>query len=151
MVLCFCRDYVGRGKVRRVHRDITEGDKVCRSFERGRIELLRSRVELLGGKDKVLLKMYLENGNTFRQMAQLAGVNEATIARRVYRLIQRLLDGEYITCLRNRSLFSAREMKVAKDYFLRGESMRKIAAKRGCSYYRVRQLLKKIKGVVEDT
>jgi DNA-binding transcriptional regulator YhcF (GntR family) len=93
--------------------------------------------------------MYLENGNTFRQMAQLAGVNEATIARRIYKLIQRLLDGEYITCLRNRKLFSAREMKVAKDYFLLGLSMRRIAAKRECSYYRVRQALKKIQALVQ--
>ncbi|MHC4266422.1 MAG: hypothetical protein ACYSUK_10890 [Planctomycetota bacterium] len=35
-----------------------------------RINLLRSRVEMLKGKDKALLKMYLDNGNTFRQIAQ---------------------------------------------------------------------------------
>ncbi|MHC4132303.1 MAG: hypothetical protein ACYSSP_05190 [Planctomycetota bacterium] len=135
--------------MRGVHRNITEGDKVCSSFYRERIDLLRSRLGLLGGRDKALLKMYLENGNTFRQLAQLAGVNEATIARRIYKLIQRLLDGEYITCLRNRMLFSRREMKVAKDYFLLGLSMRKIASKQGCSYYRVREILKKIQALVE--
>jgi DNA-binding CsgD family transcriptional regulator len=40
-------------------------------------------------------------------------------------------------------------MMVAKDYFLRGESMRKIAAKQGCNYYRVRQMLKKIRAQIE--
>ena len=93
--------------------------------------------------------MYLDNGNTFRQMAQVAGVNEATVARRINRLIKRLLDGEYITCLRNHRQFTQQEMNVAKRYFLRGESMRKVAAKEGVTYYQVRQTLKKIQALVE--
>ena len=87
-----------------------EMEVVRRSFYMERINLLRSRVEMLKGKDKALLKMYLDNGNTFRQMAQVAGVNEVTVARRIYRLIRRLLDGEYITCLRNRRQFTQQEM-----------------------------------------
>ena len=45
-----------------------------------RIDLLRARVDILTGRDKALMTMYLENGNTFRQMARIAGVNETTIA-----------------------------------------------------------------------
>ncbi|MHC5076053.1 MAG: sigma factor-like helix-turn-helix DNA-binding protein [Planctomycetota bacterium] len=114
-----------------------------------RINLLRSRAEMLKGKDRALLKMYLDNGSTFRQMAQVAGVNEATVARRIHRLVRRLLDGEYIMCLRNRRQFTELEMSVAKRYFLSGESMRKIAAKEGVTYYQVRQTLKKIQALVE--
>lgn len=113
-----------------------------------RIDLLRSRVSLLTGKDKVLMTMYLENSNSFRQMARLAGVNETSIARRIHKVTKRLIDGEYITCLRNRDKFSKREMAVAKDYFLLGLSMKKIAGKRHCSYYRVRKTLKKIQRLV---
>jgi hypothetical protein len=47
-----------------------EMEVVRRSFYMERINLLRSRVEMLKGKDKALLKMYLDNGNTFRQIAQ---------------------------------------------------------------------------------
>jgi predicted DNA-binding protein YlxM (UPF0122 family) len=115
---------------------------------RDRIDLLRSRVSLLSGKDKVLMTMYLENSNSFRQMSRLAGVNESSIARQINRVTKRLLDGEYITCLRNRDKFSKREMGVAKDYFLSGLSMKKIAGKRRCSYYRVRKTLKKIQRLV---
>jgi len=115
---------------------------------RDRIDLLRSRVNLLTGKDKLLMTMYLENSNSFRQMARLAGVNETRIARRIHKVTKRLLDGEYITCLRNRNKFSKTEMAIAKDYFLSGLSMKKIAGKRRCSYYRVRKTLKKIQRLV---
>jgi len=118
---------------------------------RDRIDLLRSRVNLLTGKDKLLMTMYLENSNSFRQMARLAGVNEVSIARRIHRLIKRLLDGEYITCLRNKDKFSKTEMAIAKDYFLLGLSMKKIAVKRRLSYYRVRETLKKIQRLVTTT
>ena len=115
---------------------------------RDRIDLLRSRVNLLTGKDKLLMTMYLENSNSFRQMARLAGVNESRIARRIHRVTKRLIDGEYITCLRNRDKFSKRELAVAKDYFLLGLSMKKIAGKRRWSYYHVRETLKKIQRLV---
>jgi len=115
---------------------------------RDRIDLLYSRVNLLTGKDKLLMTMYLENSNSFRQMARLAGVNETSIARRIYKVTKRLIDGEYITCLRNRDKFSKREMAVAKDYFLLGISMKKIAGKQHWSYYRVRKTLKKIQRLV---
>jgi len=109
-----------------------------------RLELLESRIELLAGTEKLLMTMYLKNGNSFYQMARLAGVNEVTIARRIHKIIKRLLDGEYITCLRNRDKFSNCEMAVAKDYLLTGLSMRGIARHQRCSRYRVRQTLGKV-------
>jgi alkylated DNA nucleotide flippase Atl1 len=93
--------------------------------------------------------MYLDNANTFRQMARLAGVNEANIARRIHKIIKRLIDGEYITCLRNREIFSNAEMVIAKQYLLLGWSIRKIASEQGCSYYRARKSLKKIQRLVQ--
>jgi hypothetical protein len=123
----------------------TPGRQGCIARKYGsRLELLESRIELLRGKEKLLMTMYLKNGNSFYQMARLAGVNEVTIARRIYKIIKRLLDGEYITCLRNRNKFSDCEMAVAKDYLLTGLSMRKIARHHRCSRYRVRQTLGKI-------
>lgn len=92
--------------------------------------------------------MYLDKGNSFRQMARLAGVNDTIIARRIHKLIKRLIDGQYITCLRNRSKFTKTEMALARDYFLTGLSMKKIAAKQHLTYYRVREILKKIQRVI---
>ncbi len=132
----------------KIHNNIDSADSQAKTGIRDRIDLLQSRAELFSGKDRLLMMMYLKNANTFRQMARLAGVNEATIARRIYKLIKRLIDGEYITCLHNRGKLTPIELLIAKDYFLRGLSQKKIAQKRGCPLYSVRRTLKKIQQIV---
>ena len=135
----------------RIHKNISHGRLKVKNNYRDRIDLLRSRVGLLTGKDKLLMTMYLKNGNSFRQMARLVGVNEATIARRIHKVTKRLIDGEYITCLRSRDKFTSAEMNIAKDYFLLGVSITKIAGKRHFSRYVVRKALKKIQQLVAIT
>jgi predicted DNA-binding protein YlxM (UPF0122 family) len=137
--------------MKKIHENIPQSSVKTKTEYRDRIDLLRNRVGLLTGNDKVLMTMYLENGNSFRQMARLVGVNEASIARRIYKLTKRLMNGEYITCLRNRDKFSRGELDIAKDYFLAGLSMRKIARKRNFTYYGVRKTLKKIQGLIKTT
>jgi len=131
-----------------IHNNISQDSLQARNEVRDRIDLLRSRVKLLTGKDRLLMTMYLDNANTFRQMARLAGVNEINIARRIHKIIKRLIDGEYITCLRNRQMFSRTEMGIARQYFLFGWSIKKIAGEQGLSYYGVRKSLKKIQRLV---
>ena len=130
------------------HNNTDSADSQAKPGIRDRIDLLQGRARLLSGKDRLLMMMYLKNANTFRQMARLTGVNEATIARRIHKLIKRLIDGEYITCLHNRGKLTPIELLIAKDYFLRGLSQKKIAQKRGCSLYSVREALKKIQQMV---
>jgi predicted DNA-binding protein YlxM (UPF0122 family) len=134
-----------------IHENISEETVKARSEYRERINLLRSRVSLLTGGDRLLMTMYLENGNSFRQMARLAGVNETTIAKRIYKITKRLVDGGYITCLRSRDKFTGGEMATARDYFLQGLSIRKIAERRDLTYYRVRKTLKRIERVIGDS
>lgn len=133
-----------------INANIPESISTPKNTYRDRIDLLRSRVSLLSGKDRLLMTMYLENSNTFRQMARLAGVNEASIARRIRKVTKRLVDGEYITCLRNRDKFTRTEMAVAKDYFLLGLSQRKIASKRDYSIHQVCKILKRIQQLVKE-
>lgn len=132
-----------------IHANRPRADSTTKNTYRDRIELLHSRVSLLTGKDRLLMTMYLENGNTFRQLARLAGVNESNIARRIHRITKRLLDGEYITCLRNRDEFTRTEMAIAKDCFLLGLSQRTIAFKRNYSTHQVRKILKRIQQIVK--
>jgi alkylated DNA nucleotide flippase Atl1 len=132
-----------------IHNNISQDSLQARTEIRDRIDLLRSRVKLLTGRDRLLMTMYLDNANTFRQMARLAGLNETNIARRIHKIIKRLIDGEYITCLRNQGMFSGTEMAAAKQYFLLGWPIRKIANEQGCSYYRARKNLKKIQRLVQ--
>jgi len=134
-----------------IHENISMGAARERNEYRNRIDLLRRRVSLLAGEDRLLMTMYLENGNSFRQMARLAGVSESSIGRRVRKIAKRLTNGAYITCLRNRDKFTGGEMATARDYFLQGLSIKKIATKRYLTYYRVQETLKKIKRLIEDS
>jgi len=133
-----------------IYANISQEAANVRKAYRGNIELLRNRVNLLTGKDRLLMTMYLENGNSFRQMARLAGVNEMWIARRIRKLMRRLVDGKYITCLRYRDKFSKGQLAIAKDYYLRGLSIKKIARKRNYSYYRIRKILKSIRQLIDS-
>ena len=109
-----------------------------------RVDLLRCRAGLLTGKDGALVQMYLNGSGTIGQMARLAGVNEANVARRIHKLVRRLLDGQYITCLRSRDKFTQEQIEIARDYFVDGLPMSEIAWRRDISYYSVRRTLKKI-------
>lgn len=126
--------------------EVTQLKQVCRD----ETDLLRSRVNLLAGEDKLLVTMYLEKGSSFRQLAGLTGVSDTIIARRVYRLIGRLTDGRYVACLRHRSRLSDPELAIAKDHFLMGLSIRKIAPKYQLTRYRVQKTLEHIRETIAD-
>jgi len=114
----------------------------------GEIDLLRTRLNLLDGRDRVMMAMYVENGNSFRQIARLLGVNDSTIGRRIHRLRRTLLDSEYITCLRQRRKFTAHQMTIARDHFLLGMSQKRIAVKRRLSLYQVRNTIETIQQIL---
>ncbi len=105
---------------------------------------------MLAGGDKILMKMYLENGNSVRQIARLIGVSEISIARRIRKMTRLLMQGQYISCLRGRKRLSATELSIAKEYFLMGLSIRGIAARRAWTFYRARKALKKIQRALQE-
>lgn len=122
-----------------------------RDMRRDRMDLLRSRLGLLGGRDKVLMTLYVENGSSFRQIARLRGVSETSVARRIHQLTRRLTDGDFLRCVRNRDKLSRRQMVIARDAFLTGLSLRQIAEKRGVSMYAVRKELAEIRRFIRET
>lgn len=136
--------------MKRLHHNTPERTNEERKSYRERIDVLRSRVEMLVGRDKVLMTMYLDNGNSFRQIARLTGEDEVTIGRRIKKIMRRLSEGAYIKCLRKREKFSPLELEIARDHFLSGLAMRNIAAKRKCSYYRVCSTVNRIKKWAAD-
>ena len=137
--------------MKKIHTNISQKTLEAKNQYRDEIDLLRGRLNLLNGKDRVLMTMYLENGNSFRQIARLTGISDTSIARRINRLTKRLLDSQYIICLRNRDKLNREQMAIAKDYFLRGLSIRKIAAKRQRSFYHIRETMKKIQSILKDS
>ena len=134
--------------MRKVHSNISRETRRAKNLCRCQMDLLRSRLYLLSGKDKLLLTMYLEKDSSFRQLARLTGVSDTIIARRIYNLIGRLTDDRYVACLRNRSRFTDQQLALAKDRFLMGLSVRKIAQKYQTTDYFVHKTLKHIQQIV---
>lgn len=126
-------------------------NKPIKKVMKQKIDLLRTRTVWLDGKDKLLMKMYLDNGNTFRQMARLADVNETTIARRIYKIVKRLLDAHYLAVLRHCDKFTLLQMEIAQDYFIRGLTKSRIAAKHNCSRYHVDKTLLAVQALSEKS
>ena len=133
-----------------VHKNISQKDLADKSSNRTRNDVLRNRIDLLDGKDRLLMTMYLENDYSLFQISKVTGMCEASISRRIKRLTKKLLEGRYITCLRNSDKFNRYQMVLAKDYFLRGLSMREITIKRYCSLYHVRENISKIKSILNE-
>ncbi len=136
--------------MKQTHENVSDAMLVARGRHREQIDLLLGRLDLLEGRSKVMMKMHLENGNSFRQIARLLGVSETSVARRIHRISARLLDGQYIVCLRNRDKLTGQQMSVAKDYFLRGLSQSKIAETKHWSLYRVGRTIREIRGVIAE-
>ncbi len=134
--------------MKRIHANIPESSTEARIEFRDRLELLRHKVSMLSGEDRLLMTMYIENGNSFRQMARLIGIKDDRISRRIHKVTKRLMKNEYIICRRNHFRFSREERNIAKEYFMEGLSIKKIADKKDCTYYSVRKTLKKIQKIL---
>src|SRR4030042_6320419 len=104
-------------EMKRIHKNIAEQTNDVKDRHRGGIELLRSRLNLLSGTDKLLMTMYIEHGNSIRQIARIRGVTETSVARRIRAITKRLTDGPYIDCLSNRGKLTSRQPAIAQAYF----------------------------------
>ncbi len=134
--------------MKRLNSNIPQERLQSKNHHREDIDLLRCRISLLDGKDKLLMSMYLDNGNSFRQISKLLGVCQPTISRRIHRLTNHLTGQPFQIYRRYRKKFNEGQKDFARDYFLMGLSMRQIAAKRRCSYYRVRNILEEIQKII---
>ena len=121
------------------------------NWRRQSVDVLRDKLNLLDGNDRALMEMYLDAGSSFRQMARLAGVNEVTVARRIRSMTRRLVNGQYLNCLRHRERLTAMELKVAKDYYLKALPIRRISVRRGWSYYHAQRTVAKIRRLLGET
>jgi hypothetical protein len=52
-------------------------------------------------------------------------------------------------CLRNRRQFTRTELLVARDHFIRGWPLSRIAARRNCSAYQIRKIVRKIQRLAQ--
>jgi len=134
------------------HRDGDEAAvAICETVRnRDMVEVLRMRAHLLAGKDRAVLEMYLEHGDSLRQIGRLMGRSPANVGRRVRRITRRLADDTYEICLGNRNDFNGRELAVIKDYFVCGLSQRRISRSRCVTLYRVKTTLQRARRYAES-
>jgi hypothetical protein len=117
---------------------------VCRiPARRDIVELLRARLDFLKGEDRALLKMYLDAGSSFYQLAKLAGMNRSTVSRRIHRMIRRLSDETYPVCQANPQTFDEQELAIIRDHFARGLSLNRICRDHKLGSYRARRTVEK--------
>jgi predicted DNA-binding protein YlxM (UPF0122 family) len=126
--------------------DLLEHDKILKE----QLDMIRSRIYLLDGADKRIMSMYLVNGISYRQIALLLGISTSSISRKIKRIIPKLTQGIFILCLKNQEQFTQAEIAIARDYFIKGLSIRKIARKRKTSFYKIRQTLAEIRQTADN-
>ena len=132
-----------------LNNNISEESVLSKTQQFENIDLLRHRKDLLDGQDKIFMTMYLDNGNSFRQISRLLGVSEATISRRIHKLTK-LLTGESFYIYRQyRKKLNKRQKQFARDYFLTGLSLRQIAKKHQCGFLTVKKTMKKIMDLID--
>lgn len=120
-----------------------------RRMNRDGVELVRQRIRILSGTDKVMMSMYYIDGCSYSRIAALMGINQSNVARRIRRITSRLLTGQYIRCLQNKRYFGTTELQIAKDYYVCRRTMRQIAQQRGSSFYEVRKAIARIEAILE--
>ena len=109
------------------------------------VEFIEMRLGLLKKKDRLLPELHYNKGLTFREIGQLMGVEERTVARRIRQLKDRLLGDEYIAIVRHKREFSPLELEVAYDRYILGLGYRKVAKKRGITEREAVRIMRRLK------
>jgi len=63
-----------------IHSNISHKNLDNKNKNRAQIDLLRNRLYLLDKDDRLLMTVYLENGNNTLQISRLTGLSRKTIA-----------------------------------------------------------------------
>ncbi len=126
-------------------------DEDRRAARRDGLERVRENLDLLERADRLLLKMHWEARSSLDEIAEILGMDRSTVCRRIQRLRRRLSDETYIRCARDRASFSAAELAVIRDRFIRGWSVARIGRDHHLGYYRVRAIVRRARRYAERT
>ena len=124
---------------------ITHSDQIKSDSLRSRVEQIRKRAESLPEPDRTVIRMYLDNSTSFRQIAQLLDVSETTVSRRIKKIITRLMDTSIDEVFKEKHRSKKQHNEIAQDYFLRGLSVKTIAHKNKTSFFKARQIIGNMK------
>jgi len=102
-----------------------------------------ARVDMLPAGQRAIVTLFL-NGRSFRMLAKNAGVNEATVARRLRKIVSRIISDDFLAALSQDDM-SKEKIEIIRDYFINGLSVKAIAKKTGISRYRVSKIIRQLK------
>jgi len=89
---------------------------------------------MLPAGQKAFVMLFL-NGQKYITLAKAAGVNEATVARRLRKIAARISSDNFLAAL-------VQDGGVLNEKFISGKTSKQISRETGLSYYKVRKIIK---------
>jgi predicted DNA-binding protein YlxM (UPF0122 family) len=96
------------------------------------------------------MSMYLDKEMSFRQIALLLNIRPSSVSRRIRKISFELTQGEYISCMKKKKIFTRLQMTIAKDYFINRLSIKQIAERENTSFYHIRKLINEIRYTINN-
>ncbi|RKY12834.1 MAG: hypothetical protein DRP52_04220 [Planctomycetota bacterium] len=103
--------------------------------------VLHGRSVRLDSKKKALLRIILDQGSSYGQVARLSGEHASTVSRRFRSMVRRLGGGMLRSTDGAERTLTPLEKTILIESFLYGTGQKAIAVKLGISRYRVRKVL----------
>lgn len=123
---------------------LTQNNQQAVKDLRTETDKIRCRAQRLPDPERTLVTMYLDNANSYRQIARLTGLNESTVSRRIRKIIRKLRNDRLNAALVAGDTLTQRQKKIARDYFLLSMTLKQIADAHHTSYYNVRKTVRSI-------
>lgn len=99
----------------------------------------------LNANEKAFLRMIIDQGGTFQQVAQITGCNASTVRRKFRRMLKKLAETRTLNQIRRHRRLHPGDIGVAREFFVCGTAQQDIAAKYNISRYRVRKIISRIR------
>lgn len=129
--------------------DPGEAADLRRKRQRGLVEVITLRAELLPAHERALVEAIYREGASAKDVALLRGAPPKRVRRELRRLVQRLLDPRFLFVARNRESWPRQRRKVATTCVLHGLSMRDAAARLELSLHTVRRHMQAVQTLFE--
>jgi len=118
------------------------------SSRRALAERVLSRADWVDEPDRRLLEQVIGRGAPPREIAPLMNCSTRTVQRRVRRLVQRLTDPTVLTVMRRSRRWPRATREVARRFYVRRHTLRKIAGDTGMTLHEVRTELNRARGAM---
>jgi DNA-directed RNA polymerase specialized sigma subunit len=112
--------------------------------------LLLNRSERMDSEKKALLRLILDRGATYGQVARLSGEHASTVSRRFRSMLRKLKTKPLHKTNKTMPRLSPLEKTILIELFVYGTTQKDIAAKLGISRYRVRKTLNSFKATARS-